>query len=306
MRSAATFFLIGQVIFGSCAIAQQTPNHVFQTTESIRGLLEDLNEVNFSQVPDDPPAVKNALPRHVLQLAREVWRQTQLLRFMNGLPATSQDPFPAREITPADVKETVDQIHLQISEILPAYGLEFGNEEYPLPEDKTPVDVYTNLLHVSAELDTLGIPATVPNDVYQLAQTLLHDVSDLAAQFDVASADSIAASVPVQSGKVPSDAYQIAVALLQDLARLAESDDAFAIKGGVHAPTEKPKRVTPREVILVLGRARADVNSMRVANGSVTESQTAPYSGGQTPSDVVRSIMQARAIIAEIARNSSS
>ena len=225
---------------------------------------------------------------------------------MNGLPATSQDPFPAREITPADVKETVDQIHLQISEILPAYGLEFGNEEYPLPEDKTPVDVYTNLLHVSAELDTLGIPATVPNDVYQLAQTLLHDVSDLAVQFDVASADSIAASVPVQSGKVPSDAYQIAVALLQDLARLAESDDAFAIKGGVHAPTEKPKRVTPREVILVLGRARADVNSMRVANGSVTESQTAPYSGGQTPSDVVRSIMQARAIIAEIARNSSS
>ena len=152
---------------GSQVSAQTTPDHVYQTVQGPLNVLEMINEANFSTSKPANTSVEPALPRHVLQLARDVWRKTQLLRFMNGLPTSALEPVPSRQIKPADVKLTVDQIFEQLVGVLPAYGIEDIPELPALTSGKKPTDVFQSLLKLSASLDGLGIPSTVPNDVHQ-------------------------------------------------------------------------------------------------------------------------------------------
>ena len=70
-------------------LAQTTPDHVYQVTEGTVRVLDAINKANYSTPKDAKIEAEPALPRHVLQLARAVWRKTQLLRFINGLPTTA-------------------------------------------------------------------------------------------------------------------------------------------------------------------------------------------------------------------------
>jgi len=288
----------------SQAFANATPNHVYQVTERSIALLEMLNQANFSTPNYPDTEVKPALPRHVLQMSRDVWRKTQLLRFMNGLPTQTLAPVPARTITPSDVKETVDEIYLQLEGVLPAYGLTGGPPETSLPSDKTPTDVFVNLLRMSAALDSLGVPATVPNDVHQIAETVLQDALRLAEMAKVPNGQEVAEDVAPVTGKSPRDAYQSTLSLLEDLQLLVETDSDIAIKGGVEI-SQSPEQVSPSDVIIVLLRSRAEVNAMRVALGDTSPSNNAVYQGGKTPSDVVTTVLRAQAVIQHITDNRS-
>ena len=284
------------------AIAQMTPNHVFQVTERSVHLLEKVNEANFSSPKYPASNAEQARPGHVLQLARDVWRKTQLLRFMNGLPTYALDPVPARKITPADVKETVDQVYEQLAGVLPAYGIASAPDEPPLPTDKTPTDVFNNLLRLSAALDSLGVPATVPNDVHQIADTVLQDALRLADLTNSSAAGSVADGVEGVSGKSPKDAFEEAASLLKDIETLTQSDARFAITGGFSIPKSKQK-VSPSDVMIVLLRARAELNALRVAMNDTSVSANAPYKGGKTPSDVVTAVMKARAVVQHLSND---
>ena len=292
------------VLFLLCAVpanAQMTPNHVFQVTERSIQLLEDVNKANFS-TPNYPSAGADpAQPRHVLQLARDVWRKTQLLRFMNGLTTYALEPVPARSITPADVKQTVDKIYEQLVGVLPAYGIEQAPEEPPLPTGKTPSDVFGNLLRLSAALDSLGVPSTVPNDVHQIAETVLQDALRLAELSRIQDPTSVVGSMSGITGKTPKDAFSEAVSLLKEIETLSRADASLAIKGGVSIPNIK-ENVTPSDVIIVLLRARAELNAMRVAMNDTTVSVNAPYQGGKTPSDVVSAVKTAKAVVERVRR----
>lgn len=282
----------------SYAHAQTTPNHVYQVTEKMVLLLEEINAANFSKPTYELAQTDPALPRHVLQLTREIWRKTQLLRFMNGLPTEALDPVPARIIRPADVKDTADKIYAQIEDLLPAYGIHELPVAPALPTGKTPTDVLANLKRVSVALDSLGIPATVPNDVYQIATTIVQDALRLAEMSSADNAVAAMQSVSIVSGKSPSDAFIAAQDLLEELGALA-AIDTFAIKGGVYVPDRK-ESIKPSDVMSILLRARAEVNAMRVLIKDTEVSANSDYEGGKTPSDVVYAVLMAQAVVQSI------
>jgi len=143
---------------------------------------------------------------------------------------------------------------------------------------------------------------TVPNDVHQMAATVLQDTLRLAEVAGVPAFDAAALAGTSVSGKTPKDAYDESLILLNELGALA-SLDRYAIAGGVE-PVSQKQSVTPNDVMILLLRARAEVNAMRLALRDTQVSENAEYEGGKTPSDVVYTVMKANAIIRNIAENS--
>ena len=291
-----SFAFLG-VMEGTALSAQTTPNEVFQRTETVLVMLSMMNEANFTSAAAQSDVREPALPRHVLQTGRDVWRKIQLLRFMNGLPTASMPELEIKEITPAVVKLFVDALYEEAEALLPAYGLSEAPQDVNMPSGKTPSDVLGSLERVSASLDALGVPATVPNDVFQLAQTVLNDVISLAKNLGFTDIESVISQVPMSVGRSPADAYDASVELLRAVKSLGETSAKYAAKGGVEVPEKKPESIKPADVMRVLGRARADINAVKVKAGAKVASRSAPYTGGRTPSDVHRSIEQARAVI---------
>ncbi|WP_172299119.1 hypothetical protein [Pseudoruegeria sp. HB172150] len=299
--------LIQSMFFLTClaapAIPQEaTPDHVFQTTETVRLELELLNAANFSEVPEVSVPADPTRPRHVLQNARDVWRKLQLLRYMNGLDTRALAPLPSQEVTPSDVKHVVDQIQADVLELHSAYGIEEEIAVPAMPSGKTPADVYGNLLRISAQLDALGVPATVPNDVHRIAMTLRLTLQEIA---DAAGASYKIEGLWPESGRTPANVYSAAISLISDLYALAEKDSRFAVDG-IAVPEAKKEGITPSDVILVLSRAMADAHAIKTAAGVGTPTRLAPPEGGRTPSDVFFVIKQSRIIVAALSGEESS
>lgn len=282
---------------GTALTAETTPNEVFQRTETVLAMLGKMNEANFTTVSDQSGDHEAALPRHVLQAGRDVWRKMQLLRFMNGLPTTSMPDLEVKEISPGVVKSFVDALYVEAEALLPAYGISDAQQDAPLMSGKTPSDVLNSLGRVSASLDSLGVPATVPNDVYQLAQAVRNDMASLANAVGLSDVEDVMSLVPLSAGRSPADAYDASIDLLKEIKSLSEISAQYAAKGGIDVPQKRPQSIKPADVMRVLGRVRADINAVKVKAGARNAGSPAPYKGGRTPSDVHRSIEQARAVV---------
>ncbi|KMW60469.1 hypothetical protein AIOL_000625 [Candidatus Rhodobacter oscarellae] len=272
----------------------KTPNHVFQITEKILIHLTEINERNFSQTNFNPAEKIPALPRHVYFLAREQWRKVQLLRFMNGLDTSSLPGITISEITPGDVLSVTEALLQDIRELGPAYGLADHAASAPLPSGKKPADVYENLLRISAQLDALGIPATVPNDVYRVADTLLSSMERVTSEAGVrVNIDDVAES----NGRSPSDVYNAVRDLSEALERVTKENASLAIKNGVLEIPAKNEAVTPSDVIVALNLVLADTVSLMAVQKTSDTLEMASYSGGKTPSDVYRLVRQSHLLI---------
>ncbi|MEO9896769.1 MAG: hypothetical protein ABJD13_12170 [Paracoccaceae bacterium] len=298
-RYLISFAFLG-AMGGTAVTAETTPNEVFQRTETVLAMLGKMNESNFTTVPTQSGTGEPALPRHVLQTGRDVWRKMQLLRFMNGLPTKSMPELEVKTISPGVVKSFVDALYVEAEALLPAYGIMDAQQDTSLPSGKTPSDVLNSLKQVSASLDSLGIPATVPNDVFQLAETVRNDMVSLAEGIGLSNVENVMSQVPLSEGRSPADAYDASIDLLQDIKALTEMSAQYAAKGGIDVPQKRPQSITPTDVMRVLGRARADINAVKVKAGARKAGRSAPYTGGRTPSDVHRSIEQARAVVSLI------
>jgi hypothetical protein len=300
MLTNLLFTLLFVISLALSAQAQDaTPSHVYQVTEKIRLELDLLNDANFSTVQSDTTASQSpAQPRHVLQAGRDAWRQLQLLRFMNGLPTQSLDPVPARAIKPADVKGLMEDILASLQELRPAYGVSVVPPEPPLSDGMTPTDVYKNLKRVALAIESMGVPATVPNDVYQMAQTILGDLRLVAATTDITYDLE---SAPKTTGKAPKDVYEASLALQQEIAALSDANPKYAIAGGAIAVQSNLSQITPADVISLLARSRADIAALKVTLSLADLTIEAPFVGGKTSSDVFHSIYLCRVIIAALA-----
>ncbi|MQQ09310.1 hypothetical protein GFB49_12655 [Epibacterium sp. SM1979] len=275
-----------------------TPNNVFQVTEQIVQELQALNAENFSKsrqltVPKDPTK-----PRHVLFLIRDQWRKVQLLRYMNGLDTHSLPPETVHAVTPSEVKTQADRLLIEVQELRSAYGLSPSEIKVALPKGKTPTDVYGSLLRISAELDALGVPSTVPNDVYRVAASVVENLEVLAQQADVAVNRD---AVPKSKGRTPADAYSAGLDLIEAMNGLAANVERYNVDGGIIAPAAVNGPKSPADVIVVLSRAQADAMALLNTAKAGKEVQSAPYEGGKTPSDVYDSIVYARLLIEALA-----
>ena len=277
--------LLSSISSYETAYAQQkiTPSHVYQVTEDVILQLERMHKANLSTPNLDSLElnIPNRLPRHVIQQAFNVRKTIQFFKKVNGMEFSEVTPPEVHEITPAEVLSVTKEILDSLVAFDETFKLTPFQPSASFVDGKTPTDVYKNLLRAQEMIIQLGIPPIVPNNVYDSAIALNHDLSLIRK----ALGDATSMTVDTESlGKTPVDAYNLAHYTLQNLKTLTEKP-AFTIPKGVIMP-EKLKKASPREVQQVLLYALAEVSSIKAKLG-IMEVQLIPEpSVGQTPSSV--------------------
>ncbi len=261
-----------------------TPSKVFQVTEDILAQLNRMHDANLTK-PDLSKArleVPERLPRHVIQQALNVRSKIQFLRRVNGIDPVELTPPPVREVTPGDVLGVAETILKDLIEFDKAYGLEPFKKQAKFVDGKTPTDVYVNLLKAQAMIVQLGIPDTVPNEVFNDAVAVAQELEFVR----IAQGKTTPVEPPSPSiGKKPSDVYTLAFYALKGIEGLSKKKD-YTIPKGVILPKKLKKDITPSDVQQLLLYCLAELSSMKVAVGSRSKLVFPPATAGQTPSTV--------------------
>lgn len=272
-----------------------TPTEVFQAVSNVTAEIRLLHDANFTSAKNGAPSIhtENRKPRHVLQLARTVLMKANNLALINGGAMVPVLAMPAREITPGDVLAAVQLTTKVIEGLKPIFSISHKAEPVVANGKKTPSEVYAALYNLSEMIDELGIPATVPNDVHQIAETILLEVTAMARRHDVPVPSRKVAS----SGKTPKEVYERSFEIVGAFNRLIAKRPELAPKGGLTVPYRHSGAIKPAHVRYALNDLLAEVASMRVAMGDKSEVQLAPLVPGTTPSTVYDRITETLAII---------
>ena len=288
------------LLSGGTVTAQTvTPSQIFQVGETINAELATFNAANAS-TPSDDPAIDTAtdrLPRHVFQKARELLLKVQVLRTLKGLPEQSMPPVEVHEIQPADSKKLLDLALAGLRELGPAFGNPAPPAPVPLVDGKTPTDAYRSVARAAVSIDALGLPAVTPNEVYRVALTIVSDLQKIRA------ARGLSGDVPLPdliAGKKPADVYQDGYALLGELSKLVQSKPDFAIPQGITMPARRTGAINPAYVLDLLDTVLGEISATKAKVGATQPTELAPVQTGKTPSDTVRVLTQARAMVATL------
>lgn len=296
--------LFGAVLMGAtlCAslpasAATITPNDVYQVTEDIRQELTLLLKADLADTASPPlPDTTGLRPRHVMQRGQELLQKLATLRQINGLPATPPPPLPVREVSPEDVKGVVDAILRDIRELRGRYEVTVTPEPAPKPNDKNPNHVYANISRMTAMVDRLGVPAVVPNDVFQFSEAMRMGALDLHKRLD----GRPPAAVTRSTGRKPSDVFAHLHDLIEALEALVERRPSLAIPGGITDPKEKTGSITPSDVLELLEIVTADIGALKAKVGSTEPIKLPPPPSGRTPTHSYDSISETIMLIAAI------
>ena len=283
-----TCFFAAAAIVGisiSPAYSQKvTPTHVYQVATDVFNEVALFHKANHSKamVDKEAPALTPRAPRHVIQKAREIMVKTQTLRWINNLPQNSVPPVPARNITPGDVIKMLKDVKAAMADLRPKFGIVQKLKPSPMPSKKSPTDVYALLTKISEQVDGLGIPPSLPNDVYQLALTIIGDIKLIRKK---AGKNEKIEIEFVSKGKKPGHVFNYGYTLLTDIKSLSETP-AYAIKGGVVMPNKRTGRITPGNVAELLNNVLADVAALKIKAGIKVPTHYAGPQAGKTPTNV--------------------
>ncbi len=276
----------------SASAGEITPSHVYQSTGNIIAELDSMHEANFSTPKKSKVKLTPRKPRHVFQKAREFYSKIQKLKEAKGGKGAELKPFPVRSVKPEDVKELVENSLAELKSLREKFGAK-APQPIAFSDGKTPTDVYMNLSNAVVSVESLGIPKTVPNDVYQLALTVINDLEMIRAKKGVTSEVN---EPPAASGKKPKDVYLESLALLEKLKKLTEKPD-YAIPGGVVLLNKVSGRITPGIVLDALNNSLAEAGAIKQVTGVRAPTSIAGKETGKTPSDVYTAVKKAQAIV---------
>jgi hypothetical protein len=228
-----------------------------------------------------------------MQKGREVFLRVQELRELNGLVANAVSPFPTTEITPGNVKAIVDKIANDLKELRDEYDIEVPYATAALPTGKTPNDVYLHLQQVNESLNGFYLPAVVPNDVYQVASTIVNELILIREQKNITTA--LESHTPT-SGKSPGNVFELAEKILHTLKSNCDANSAFCPKGGIVIPPSPQGSITPANVLDILNNILAEIGSIKVHADISVPINLAPTVSGKTPSGVFDQLLAAQSL----------
>ncbi|CAK0777243.1 conserved hypothetical protein [Gammaproteobacteria bacterium] len=280
----ALLITVGAITSVPVGAEEITPSHTFQAADNINAELAAMHEANSSQPVADEgaPALTPRYPRHVFQKTREVLIKIELLRSLNGLSENPVPVFPVAEITPANVKKMLDTAYQDLTELRSIFKVTKTIAPAPLIPGKTPTDVYGNLQKASNSLDGLGIPKTVPNDVYRLGLMIVDDLEKI--RTTRGKTDPINAPTGA-TGKKPLDTYNRTFEILEALKTKVENDPALKITGGIVLPNRRTGAITPGYVLDIENNVLAELSAIKAVVGIVSPTALPPPPQGKTPSD---------------------
>ena len=295
--------LLGFMTAWSCnpgANGEIKPSDVYQVVETINAelavLLSAANTVSAGARPARAaaPPLTPRQPRHVVQKAREVLLKVQTLRAFNGLPENPVPPFPVEEAIAADSKRMVDAIYHDIAELRSKFGVTEAVAPAPLVPGKSPTDVYERLQVASDTLDLLGVPRTMPNDVYRVAVMIVKDLEIILA---TRGRPLPAVAGPSSPELAPAESYQKTFEVLEHLKAKAEADPALMVRGGIVLPARRGPPLTPAHTLDLENNLLAELGSIKAALAIATPTVVPPLVHGKTPSDTVDLLNRALALV---------
>jgi len=272
-----------------------TPSDVFRAVNEVIVKARLLHDANLSDetMGDQSIEPTDRKPRHVLQLSRTVLDKANGLAVINGSTTVPVPPIPNREVKPDDVMESIKATSRVMAGLLPIFHVEAIVDTAAPAGKKSPNDVYAALYQLSAMIDGLGIPATVPNDVYRIADTIALELEDIVKQ----SGSTLPVLTGSSAGKTPKDVYDRAFELTDAVQRLLKKRPNLRPAGGFTTPQQHAGAIKPEHVRYVLNDLLAEIASMQVAGGNQKKIELASIASGRTPSDVYDRLTNAIALV---------
>ena len=284
--------------FHPAANGEVDPADVYQVVERVNAELATLLGVaSIAESGTDAaaPPLTARQPRHVVQKAREVLLKVQALRALNGLPENPVPPFPTAEATPADSKRMVDAVYRDIRELRTKVNLNGAAPTPPRRPGQTPTDVYAALQRASDTLDHLGVPRTMPNDVFRVAVMIVKDLETIAA----ARGRPLPAFTPAApcASCLARDSYTKTYEVLERLKVKLEAEPVLMVKGGIVLPNRRPPPLTPAHALDLENNLLAELGSIKAALGIASPTVVPPLVHGKTPADTVGLLDHALALV---------
>ncbi|MFZ5609325.1 MAG: hypothetical protein ACOY99_06925 [Pseudomonadota bacterium] len=285
----------------SMAWARASSAKIHQEIAALERELDAFHAANLSHPLADPgaPPLTQRQPRHVYQKAREVFVKVQKLRGLHQLETRPVPLLAPREVALGDVHRLVKAIRTDLDGLRPAYKVTAipGEDDDPAQEG-TPSDLYAALDMVSRSLDGLGLARQMPNDVLQVALTIIGELEAIRQCRGLAAPPAVAKNT---EGKQPKDNYARAFALHQALKTLSESSERFAIPDGVRLLNPRTGPIRPEHVLDLLNNVLADVIALKARLGVRHTLPFAPTQSGATPSHVYDALSLAIVLIETMA-----
>lgn len=167
-------FMLSASLYGAVV---KTPSDVYSYAYTLKQKVEYLRKQNG--VTAKFPTVDrqyNKFPRHVIQKSLEILSKIDLYRVSHNFGNIFIPTYPARDITPSDVYDSVKRLD---EEVTPFIKNDKFLKSIKIKKfyAKTPNDVYQLLWSISLAFDSLlGIHGYTPTDVYELSDKLLKTV----------------------------------------------------------------------------------------------------------------------------------
>ena len=271
-----------------------TPATVLSYVEAANAQLATIIDASLLDVPPEASsALDDRRPRHVFQKARSVYERLQTIRYLNGLKRSAMPVIPGRDIKPSDVKVVVESILKDSNELAALYGLSENRAE-TIAGKKTPVDVYRSLMRMAQLINRLDLPPALPNDVYRVAETIVQVSRTLATHKGL---DGLPDTAAISGSKTPADVYTRGKDILTVLRQAQEQGALAEIPSGVVTASAVTGKVTPGNVLDLLGLVLADLTAELVNEGVTRDIRFSDPVGGKTPTDVFERLSLAHAIL---------
>lgn len=299
--------ICGVLAFGvpvSAHAAGATPSAVLQRAMLISEQVARLLEADFADPSISEHETVAARPRHVYQFALKTSDAVQMLRRLNGHAVRPTPPTPPRDVTPAEVLALLETVIDDLAGLGEAYSVTLPTALPGAREAITPAEVMARLRGNLDAFERLGLPPTLPNDVYRNALAL-REVMGEVARLKGAGKRANVVKVMVAT---PTEAMAELAGLSQDLAELIARHPDIAPPGGAFAPPAPPqdRPVRPADVLTAANFVLADAWAVAVRAGVTTALEMPPEQSGRTPADVRNTLAEARAIVRQISALPSS
>lgn len=269
-----------------------TPSHVYQTTENLRLMLEELNLLNTGLQERETTETLLRHPRHVMQKVRECHIVlSKILQAKNIKPTPLPDLDSLREVRPLDVKGGVDHL------IRETQKMQEHDSELPqalFSPGKVPADVYSNLESICGAMNA----KITPSDIFRVISAVKENIMEIAASRGY----EIEMDPPNTQSEVSlSEIYERTWAFMKDLRTLSLEPD-FGIPGGVVMPAEKVKySVTHQEVFALISDVLAETNAIKYALGLRNRTALPSEEDSKTASDLYTTLLEAHSILKKLA-----
>lgn len=226
--------------------------------------------------------VYDAAPHDVYFQALTLFRKANRLSFEITRLQEQAPPMPEKLILPADVLVLVKSAHRSIHKVMNHLNLQVNHDRQVRHKNKTPTDVFRDILRTNRQLNQLLERRFDPSDVYMEVTLAIGYADCQLAQYPFAI--RIPDEALFEKGKRPSHVYFRLLECLQIISNIYKELSLKTLV--IDSAHIDEKNITPSDVLDVALLVVARLDFLKRHNGLSKMPIEAFYPGRKYPSDV--------------------